>query len=603
MNRDSDTHPLSNFTRTVLGRLLLLTVAVASSLGIVVLMLYRQEREHERSLLAQQGQQRVDQEFEFLKRESQAVRSDVLYLAQQELLARFLSGDVTARQELEREYVRFAIHRTVYDQIRCLDTTGKEVIRVDFRDGHASVISPEELQVKADRYYYQEALRLKVGEVFVSQFDLNVEHGQIQRPLKPVVRFVTPAADREGARRGLLTLNYSGDYLLDRFNELSLPGSTLLVNSQGEYICGPSPADAWGWLLGHERNFPKQFPIAWQRMAKRSEGQFSTSQGIFTFRRVSLAEPHAPLMDGSAKGSVDGIDPLPDPGPAPLVLVGYIPANLQGLVSATLLKRLLLIYAGAMVFLVPLIWYWARSISVRKIQADQIAASEARLRTLSNQLLTAQEAERRRISRDLHDELGQQVTAISLDLQSAARQPDPDRAQALLQHAIGETQHLLGSLHEIAFRVRPSVLDDLGLLDAVESLVEDFQKRSGIDVESTIQLEEARISPRVGENVYRILQEALTNVAKHARAPRVDLALYVEADQLRMTIRDEGVGFDPPRRDASRLGILGMRERTELLGGRFELDAKPGEGTCVEVRIPLLDGEPVESVKMKETRR
>ena len=117
------------------------------------------------------------------------------------------------------------------------------------------------LQAKADRYYYRDAMELKPGEVFVSDFDLNVEHGQIERPLEPVLRLLTPVVDETRAMRGLLALNYSGDHLLRRLNELSLPGSTLLTNSAGEYIHGPKPDDAWGGCLGTPRTFKKIFQL------------------------------------------------------------------------------------------------------------------------------------------------------------------------------------------------------------------------------------------------------------------------------------------------------------------------------------------------------
>lgn len=586
MNANHEANRLSLFSREVLGRLATLVSVAGILLAGVVVVIYVQERDHEASLSQQQGRQRVDQEFDFLTREIESVRSDVLYLAEQELLQRFLARQEGARRELEDEYVRFATRRSVYDQIRFLETTGKEVVRVNFREGRAEVVADDKLQKKADRYYYRDAMSLRPGEVFVSEFDLNVEHGEIERPFKPVLRLLTPVVDDAGSTQGLLALNYSGNHLLRRLNELSLPGSTLLVNSTGEYIRGPTPEDAWGWLLGHSQSFPKHFPTAWKQVAGEPEGQFSIAKGMFTFRRIWLS--HFPTTSGRAipanRTSTNGSDS------APLTLIAFMPLDLQYAASTKLLKQLLWMYAGAMTLLTTVGWYWARSAAIRKRQAKSIMASESRLRTLSDQLLTAQEEERRSISRELHDELGQQVTAISLDLRSAARQEDTARVSALLGRAIEETDHLLQSVHAIASRVRPSVLDDLGLHDAVESLTSEINQRTGVTITTKLDFSEQRVSAKIGENVYRILQEGLMNVVNHSETQRANVAIRLESDQLRMTLEDHGIGFDPQQRDVSRLGILGMQERAELLGGRFTLSTQQGVGTRIDVSIPLQNG-------------
>lgn len=577
-----DSHQFSPSPIAVLARMVTLVAVVGFLLGGVVLVIYLQERHHEASLLRQQGTQRVEQEYDFLQGEIASVFSDVLYLAEQESLQDFLHGQQESRSELEQDYVRFAARQRVYDQIRFLDTNGNEVIRVNFRSGQAEIVPEGELQAKTDRYYYRDALNLHAGEVFVSEFDLNVEHEQIERPLEPVLRFLTPVIDSEGKTRGLLALNYAGNHLLQRLNDLSLPGVTLLVNSAGHYIQGRAPEHAWGWLLGHEESFPKHFPSAWQQIGQDAYGQFTTAAGLFTFRRVSF----------SATQSSPGNEISTRSGQAiPLVLVAYVPAELEFAASTRLLKQLMWIYAGAVALLTITGWFWARSAAIRSMQADSILDSEARLRMLSDQLLMTQEEERRNISRELHDDLGQQVTAISLDLRSAARQQNAAKKDSLLDRAMEETDHLLKSIHEVASRVRPSVLDDLGLHDAVESLTSEIGRRNEISITTNLDFNEHQISPKVGENVYRILQEGLTNVVKHADANEVIVDVMVDENGLRLTLQDQGIGFDPKQRDGSRLGLLGMQERAELLGGHFSLSSTSGVGTRIEVQIPLQNGQ------------
>lgn len=591
--------PTIHFTSLqVLGRWLPVFAVSCAVVGAIVGGLYWQDRRNEHLIVGAQRQSLVQFESEMIAQEFRNVQSDLVYLAQQSSLAKFLSGDETRRRELEQEYERFCVRKAVYDQIRCLNLAGKEMIRVDYRDGFARSVSLESLQDKTGRYYVRRAMPLSVGHVFVSPFDLNVEHGQIEQPPKPVIRFLTPIFNEAGEKRGLLVLNYLGAHLLkklsDSFHRLTDAsirdrGSVWLLNFNGEYLRGPGPDDEWGWMLGHDRSFRTQFPDAWQDIHNLESGQFLSPQGLFTFRRVS-AERDA--SNGLAASLKTGSPVLREPRDAPtpedgLLLMSHVPLNVLHDRSQNLLRRLLAMYAGTTVLLLAFSWYWAHASAVRRQQERQIAKSETRLRKLSSQLLAGQEDERRRISRELHDNLGQQVTAISLDLQSAARHKDPVGAKQLVDRAIGETDGLLQSLHAIASHLRPSVLDDLGLLDAVESHLTEWSQRTKVEVVTHLDLDARPCSREIGENAYRILQEALTNVARHAHASEVHVTMILDEAELRIRIEDDGRGFEPQQLDGSRLGVLGMQERVELLGGTFELSAAPGAGTRIEVVIPV----------------
>src|SRR5205807_2147781 len=145
-----------------------------------------------------------------------------------------------------------------------------------------------------------------------------------------------------------------------------------------------------------------------------------------------------------------------------------------------------------------------------------------------------------RLSRDLHDELGQLVTAVTLLLQRAARAPEREKKDDLIGRALHSADSLLEHIHEISTRVRPTLLDDLGLKDAVQSYLGEFEHRTGIIPSAQLRFEKRPVPPGVSENVYRILQEGLTNVAKHAGAGEVFIDLHVTAAAVELTIRDEG---------------------------------------------------------------
>jgi signal transduction histidine kinase len=560
---DSPAAPPGVFAALVVRRVPVIFLPVALLTSAVVLLLYHQELSSERALHAQAAADRVGLHGDLIRREVHVVESDLLYLADQAVLADFLGGRPGSRRDLQDEYVLFCRRRGVYDQIRYLDAAGRERIRVNANDGRPSAVSEAELQPKASRYYFAQALRLDRGAIFLSPFDLNVEHDEIERPLKPMLRFATPAFDRQGVKRGILVLNYLGAALLGKLDKgtVGFAGKVWLLNRDGYFLRGPSPEDEWGFMLGHDRTFATYFPDEWPRLAASATGQFRSDRGLFTFRTLS-----------------------PETG---LVVVAHVPPEVLDGRAVQLLRRLGVLSVVVLVLVLVLAWYLAYAATLRRRHEQHLADSEARLRALSARLLTAQEDERRSLSRDLHDEFGQVVTSVSLDLQRAAQAGDCQRKDELIGRALQGAGQLLEHLHEISSRLRPTLLDDLGLKEAVRSFLSDYESRTGIVTRAELCFEQALVPPVVSENVYRILQEALTNVSKHARAPEVLVGLRVGGGQVSLSVRDAGVGLEPAALDGKRLGILGMRERAELLDGTFVLDAAPGQGTEVRVTIPL----------------
>jgi signal transduction histidine kinase len=579
--------PKPRFEHVFSGAMLrnfLLAFSVASLLfSGLILAIYRQDVVNQRTILEQEAEHVLDLQQELLFSELRGVQSDLLYLATQDVLQKFLSSDSSARETLEHEYENFALKKALYDQIRLLDTTGLEAVRINYRDAKAEVVPLDKLQPKASRYYYQQAISLDKGEVFVSPFDLNEEHGKIERPIEPVIRFVTPVIDESGEKRGLLVLNYLGTRLLAKLKQLSTSfrGETMLVNPAGEYLQAPNASQQWGWLLDHQQSFRKDFPDAWAEMERLSAGQLRAGDDLITFRRIS---PGLRWSTSKAEASTTaGSQDL-----SSLILISRVSSSVSSAHSRDLLNHLLLMGAGVMMVVALLSFSWARSWEIRRLHALHVAESESRLRHLSRALLEAQETERRNLSRVLHDELGQLVTAIRLDLGSLERKQSNSEANSLLHRAIEETDQLLHSLHEIASRARPSVLDDLGLKDAIETFISEYQRRTGVSVTSHLSFEQDKIPTTIGENAYRIVSEALSNVATHAKVGEVEVTMESDDDSLRISVQEAGVGFETQDLEAStRLGILGMRERAELLNGEFNLVSSPSKGTQILVELPL----------------
>jgi PAS domain S-box-containing protein len=223
------------------------------------------------------------------------------------------------------------------------------------------------------------------------------------------------------------------------------------------------------------------------------------------------------------------------------------------------------------------------------IDITDIKMARDQMRRLSDSIIASQEKERAAVSRELHDELGQVLTALHLDtvwLRDRLKQADADasgRAQsmcALIDRAIDEVRGL-------ATRLRPGVLDTLGLVDALDWYVSDFEKRSRMAC-TYRHFDVPKVDDRIATAAYRIAQEALTNVARHSHATRVDVSLQTGGDFLSLAVEDNGQGFEPGELSSSRgLGVLGMRERAELIGGTLAIRSRPGEGTSVRLTVPL----------------
>jgi signal transduction histidine kinase len=202
-------------------------------------------------------------------------------------------------------------------------------------------------------------------------------------------------------------------------------------------------------------------------------------------------------------------------------------------------------------------------------------------------VVDAQELERRRLARELHDETGQALTSVLLELRALEEAKDPaavSEATTRLRHLIVETLH---DVRNLAVELRPKALDDFGLVPALERLTETFAEQTAIPVELEALLGDERLPPAIETALYRIVQEALTNVIKHSRASRVSVLLTRKQDTVAAVIEDDGIGFVPAQARDGGLGLIGMRERVGLLDGRLTIESSPESGTSLVAEVPI----------------
>ena len=230
----------------------------------------------------------------------------------------------------------------------------------------------------------------------------------------------------------------------------------------------------------------------------------------------------------------------------------------------------------------------ATDVTDRRRAEEEIHRSREELRALAARLQSVREDERAHIAREIHDELGQALTGLKLDL-SWLRQRLRDRTDLAerVQSVVARIDGTIDAVRRIATELRPSVLDHLGLVAAVEWQAQDFEKLTGLAVRLSVNSTSAAVEGATATTVFRMLQETLTNVARHATATRVDIALDIGADAVTLRVADNGRGIsDAELTDRRSLGLVGLRERAIACGGELVIEGRPGHGTVVSARIP-----------------
>ncbi len=226
-----------------------------------------------------------------------------------------------------------------------------------------------------------------------------------------------------------------------------------------------------------------------------------------------------------------------------------------------------------------------------KVSQEELRQSREELRALAGLLLTAQEEERRRIARDLHDDVNQRLAMLAMDLRRIEKGEAGDLADigGMVRSITGRLTAVSDDVRQMAYRFHPSILDDLGLMKAVRRLVDDFSASTGVEAVYVHHDSLSPIPTDLATCVYRIAQESLNNVARHAKATEVEVELICDEGMITLSVRDNGVGFDAVNasQGRGRLGLLSMKERVRLVRGTLNVSSSPGGGTHIDVGVPL----------------
>lgn len=532
--------------------------------------------------------------------------ADAGYLAASVPLTHWLAGGGAASlQDLERELLAFASHRPQYDQVRFIGIDGKERVRVDRTDGSAVLVPAAALQDKAGRSYVTDTLKLGRGEIYFSRFDLNVEHGAVEQPIKPMIRVATPVFDAAGEKRGMIILNYRGAELLSHLRALGqqMEGDIWLIDSDGNWMLGPSEADDWAFMFPEQRGartFGGSFPDAWQALAA-GQGETRDDDGtLFGFSAV-----HA----GNA-GQTD----------APM-RTWYLVRHLGTDEAPPVLTAPFLIGCGAIFFLL------AASALGTAIYLTRRQQAQSEIALLNRRLAHSEKMEALgQLTGGVAHDFNNLLAVIIGHAEILTETVDDPELKEIAEHVMLSaekgsllTERLLAigrrqALHPVDFGVGEA-LDSLGAT-LHRSLGDGITLQVATDAGARLHVDRAQ------------LESALVNLALNAAAAMPSGGVFTVATSpvddaeakavglkpgrfLRMSVSDTGTGMDADTAahafdpffssktfgKGSGMGLAMVYGFVRQSGGEATIDSAPGAGTRIDLYLPLA----AEAVETAET--
>lgn len=361
-----------------LAAIIYLPLAVA--LSVLLYALLSADANTRLQKLQVQESAEVDVAEQLLSHDFDYAISDLHFLAKAPALQRYVNDASAAEKQRVAEHFRnMVLSKRRYDQIRYIDQSGMEKIRVNLLNQQAVTVPEKELQNKFGRYFFRDTLQLGAGETYVSPLDLNIEQGKIELPYKPMLRFGTPLFNKAGQKRGILMVNYYGQELLGDFTHaMREKQHAMLLNSDGYWLSGPDPKLEWGFMFGRDDTFGKYYPEAWERISSQPKGSVRSHDGLYTFTTVyPLQHEQHTSEQNSDKLATQSYY---------WKIVSLVPADELPAVSVSQYPRSFALFGGILLLLALLALYVASTLLTRRQLRAAIFENEARLQEITTTL-------------------------------------------------------------------------------------------------------------------------------------------------------------------------------------------------------------------------
>ena len=371
----------------ILKRALIIYIPLVILLVGVTLVIYNTEVKTERTLIEDNEWHQMEQLVTTILHDFDMVTSDLIVVSEQMELVRMLGGNNEAQQDLEKEYISISSTKKLYDQIRFLDESGMEIVRINFNNGVPIIVPSDQLQFKGERYYFEDTIRLNKNEIFVSPLDLNIEHGEIEVPLKPMIRFGTPVFDSSGNKKGIVLINYCGSIMLDDIQKesASSSGNIMFLNNEGFFLKGTGENE-WGFMYEDGKNwtFGNMYPEEWQEIKNNDTGKFQNDDGLFLFETVYPLKEYHKSSTGAGRAFEPSEAYLKD-SEYFWKLVIHVPSSTMTAIPQRILNKLIILNCLSLVVLLIGSVLYARMTLKRKIAEDELKEYSEHLKELVNE--------------------------------------------------------------------------------------------------------------------------------------------------------------------------------------------------------------------------
>lgn len=552
----------------------------------------------------------LDLQHKSIRFDIQNVLSDLKLLAGLPYIS-MLSNPESAKSsplidDLATEFKLVSAVRGIYDQVRYLDRHGMEVVRVNYNGGHPAIVSAENLQNKKGRYYFEDTISLEQGQIFISPLDLNIEQGQIEQPLKPMIRFGTPLYGTDGQAFGIILLNYFGRVLLDRFVEQGdgAYGQSFLLNRDGYYLYAADQELAWGFMHdAPDKTFGNHHQEAWKRIHDKDKGQFETPAGLYTFSTVRPLSVGVVSSTGSSQAVGQSQAQLKSDEYV-WKLVSFVPRDIFD-AEADELKGLL----GVFMVLLTLAIIIASS-RIAYVQNIRLQLQRAQ-RELIKQLQEKTAEQEHMVYTVTHDLKGPLLTVAGFlefleeDFHKGNEEAFKKNLQ-MIDLSAKRMKQLVDELLQLArVGIRDNQIESISLDLLVKNslnVVSGEIVKSGAHVEVEPDLPEVRVDI---EKYQHVFENLITNAIKFSRSgqdgPRVRIRTRQEGHELVCCVSDNGIGIAPenlqkvftifekldPNSEGSGVGLAIVKRIVESHGGRIWVEsAGLGEGSTFCFTVP-----------------
>jgi signal transduction histidine kinase len=605
-------------SKAVFKRFLIIFVPLLIITAGIVLLIYYTQASSERAITESREQRTVELQTQIIAANFETIVSDLMFLSEQQELHAMLADATNGptKAALLAEYLSMSGRKGLYDQIRFLDDTGMEITRVNYNQGEPVIVPDEKLQNKGDRYYFADAFQLDRGQVFVSPLDLNIEGGQIEQPLKPMIRFGTPVFDQDGQKRGIVLLNYFGADLLQNLEEAAAnaTGDVMLLNSEGFWLKGPNPEAEWGFMYddGGDRTFEKAFPAAWQTLSKSESGQFYDENGMFTFATVYPLQEGFKSSTGSGK-AFEASEAQLGADEYYWKVVSHVPPAVLNARTDQLSRAFALLFAALIVPMGVGAWFLARAGVIRQ-QSDLALKNYAIRLEQSNREL---EDFAYVASHDLQEPL-RKVQAFGDRLKEKYGDALDERGRdyiVVMQNAALRMQTLINGLltySRVTTQAQP--FEPVNLNQVAQEVVSDLETRIE-QVGGKVEIKDLPTVEADPLQMRQLLQNLIGNGLKFHRDDAPPLikvwAKPVQSDgnghissveMYQVMIEDNGIGFEEQYRErvfqvfqrlhgrdeyeGTGIGLATCRKIVERHGGVITANSTPGQGSTFIFTVP-----------------